>query len=989
MRSLLQDFHGVEPLKRLFWSELSYERVDEPLSRRDWGGEAYEALAEDPVLLAAAGEDEGFEVIYCRLAGKLLIRDENSVIPRLVSEGHDRALFVFSDDSQTHWHFVNVRHGEGGRLYRRIAVGPGEELRTASERVALLEAETAGPSALDFQDSLDKAFDVEKVTNEFFREYARVFERVENSIEGIEDGERRRLFTQRLFNRLMFIAFVQKKGWLRFGGRTGYLNALFEDYARDDFEQKNFYRDRLKFLFFEGLSREGRYEAHGANRGGYTAELIGETPYLNGGLFERDEYDDDEDITVPDEALRAVLADLFGRFNFTVTESTPLDVEVAVDPEMLGRVFEELVTGRHESGSYYTPKPVVSFMCREALKGHLQSALNDSPEEIRRFVEDGEPAGLGDPERALEALRSMRVCDPACGSGAYLLGMLGELLELRQSLFNARRLDDRYVYDRKLEIIQRSLYGVDSDEFAVNIAKLRLWLSLVVEDSRNPLDEPDANVALPNLDFKIETGDSLTAPDPSGHSQTDLARGSEIDEFSRLKDEYLRSHDKEKEELRARIHEMRSGLIEWLHAGKQPEGFDWQVEFAEVFHEGGFDAVLANPPYVRQELIKAHKPRLKEVYPEVYAGTADLYVYFYARALQLLKPGGMLAFISSNKWFRANYGKKLRKHLAETSHVRNITDFGDLPVFQGASAYPMIFTAEKGGDTDSPTLFTEAESLQPPYPDVAALIRQSGEPLPPEAINGEDWLLTDAKTAARLTKMRATGIPLGEYVEGRIYRGVLTGFNEAFVIDGARREELISRDPKSAEIIKPFAVGRDIRKWTVDYRDRWLIVTQIGVDMDRYPAIFEHLKQWQPQLEKRGDQGKYWWELRPCDYYEAFERPKIVFPDIAKDLRFAFDTQNIYTNNTTYFIPADDLYLLGLLNSSSVEEFYVELSAQIRGGYLRFFTQYLKQIPIPDAPAAEREAIADLVQRCLDAGGVGCEESEREIDGRVARLYGL
>ncbi len=532
---------------------------------------------------------------------------------------------------------------------------------------------------------------------------------------------------------------------------------------------------------------------------------------------------------------------------------------------------------------------------------------------------------------------------------------------------------------------------MDIDTFAVNIARLRLWLSLVVEFEGEVGQKPPP---LPNLDFKIEVGDSLTAPDPSGGSQTDLARGTDIEDLYRLKNEYLRAHGEEKRRLKARIDEMRRKLSDWLHPGKEPEGFDWQVEFAEVFagedgDDGGFEVILANPPYVRQELIKHLKPALKSVFPEVYTGTSDLYVFFYARALQLLGSGGMLAFISSNKWFRANYGAKLRKHVADTTHVTSITDFGDLPVFQSATAYPMIFTAQKDRNTTGATTLTQVKTLAPPYPDVATLVRESGQPLPSDALDGSDWSLTDAATAARLRKMRAAGIPLDEYVKGQIYRGVLTGFNKAFVIDGAKREELISQDPNSAEIIKPFATGKDVRKWAVDYKDKWLIVTPIGINMKRYPAVFKHLKQWQPELEKRYDKGKHWWELRACDYYDAFDQPKVIFPDIAKDLRFALDTAQTYSNNTTYFTPTNDLYLLGLLNSSAIEDFYIELSAQVRGGYLRFFTQYVKQLPIPNASAADREAIASLVQKCLDAKGAGCEEWEAEIDGRVAALYGL
>lgn len=242
---------------------------------------------------------------------------------------------------------------------------------------------------------------------------------------------------------------------------------------------RNFYSERLKLLFFSGLNTPNEVNIVGINRGGVLKELIGSVPYLNGGLFEEDDDDRDEKIVVPDECIDAILNQLFNRFNFTVTESTPLDVEVAVDPEMLGKIFEELVTGRHETGSYYTPKPVVSFMCREALKGYLKTHLAAAhghaplPETaIDRFVDEHDPSGFSDAEAVLEALRRVRACDPACGSGAYLLGMLHELLDLRACLFANKNVDAISAYERKLEIIQRNLYGVDIDPFAVNIARL-------------------------------------------------------------------------------------------------------------------------------------------------------------------------------------------------------------------------------------------------------------------------------------------------------------------------------------------------------------------------------------------------------------------------------------------------------------------------------------------------------------------------------------
>jgi type I restriction-modification system DNA methylase subunit len=231
---------------------------------------------------------------------------------------------------------------------------------------------------------------------------------------------------------------------------------------------------------------------------------------------------------------------------------------VAVDPEMLGKVFEELVTGRHETGSYYTHKPIVSFMCREALKGYLESNLpKQTPKVIARFVDEHDPSPLQDAEAVLEALRRVRVCDPACGSGAYLLGMLHELMDLRTCLFSTKRLDPISAYDRKLEIIQRNVYGVDKDAFATNIAKLRLWLSLAVEF------EGEAPPPLPNLDFKIEQGDALLSPQPAAIGQQAF-RQQAIDAYFQAKTAYLTAHGNTKRTLRTQIVHLRQDIALWV-----------------------------------------------------------------------------------------------------------------------------------------------------------------------------------------------------------------------------------------------------------------------------------------------------------------------------------------------------------------------------------------------------------------------------------------
>ncbi|MBW4597721.1 MAG: Eco57I restriction-modification methylase domain-containing protein [Brasilonema angustatum HA4187-MV1] len=971
----LQNLKNIDGLKRLFWSQLNYDQVNKELSRRILTDAVKNELIDNPLLLASGGINNTFHVIYARLKSEDLSRQgERSVVNNLLKE-HPYALFVFSNKSQSRWHFLNVKYDSSPqkrKLFRRITVGEGEQLRTATERISLLDLDSIKPDAspLDIQTRHDEAFDVEKVTDAFFKQYSQTFEKVKGLIQGIGGDERKRLFTQKLFNRLMFIGFIQKKGWLKFQGRIDYLSALWEAYQDEDGiastklsnrSNRNFYRDRLSHLFFSGLNNPQGYDIIGINNGGFLKDLIGAVPYLNGGLFEQDEDDKNFQIIIPDDCIKSILHDLFQRFAFTVTESTPLDVELAVDPEMLGKVFEELVTGRHESGSYYTPKPIVSFMCREALKGYLKTQVSgESSHAIAQFVDEHIPDNIKNSEAVLEALRQVRTCDLACGSGAYILGMLHELLDLRQCLSANTGLDSKNVYHRKLDIIENNLYGVDIDIFAVNIARLRLWLSLAVEY------EGDNPPPLPNLKYKIEQGDSLIAPSPS---TTGVIRHDFINQYRQKKAEYMRTHEGgKKRKLEEEINQLKTQIALVTHGSTKVNGFDWAVEFAEVFANGGFDIQVANPPYVRQELIKHLKPTLQKVYPAVYTGTSDLYCFFYARALQLLKPGGMLAFISSNKWFRAKYGEKLRKHIADACHVDSITDFGDLPVFKSATAYPMIFVAQSGKPASDSTIFTQVKSLETLYPDVLAIIREKGQSLPHNSLSGGNWMLTNRTSANRLEKMQAAGIPLSKYVNDKIYRGVVTGFNKAFVIDGVKRAELITKDPKNAEIIKPLAEGKNIDKWCIDNQEKWLIFTKRGINLNDYPAIKAYLNQWRTQLEPKprdysSDEkwlgrksGSYkWYEIQDnVAYYSAFEQPKITWGNLSLEPAFTFVSNPVYLLAPANVIPIKDFYLLGILNSNASKQFFNDISIQRNGNYLEFKPIYVSQLPIPSASTTVR-----------------------------------
>ena len=836
---------------------------------------------------------------------------------------------------------------------------------------------------------------MEAVTDKFFADYQRVFAQVEDAVEGIPEAEteQRRLYTQRLFNRLMFLRFIEKKkGWLTYNGNREYLRTLFDATEASETDE-NFLNDRLFWAFFRGLGNVTNLLEESTE----IIERRGNVPFLNGGLFEMQEYDSRNDVHIPNDKFAEILK-LFERYNFTVTESTPLDIEVAVDPEMLGKVFEELVTGRHGTGSYYTPRPVVSFMCRESLKICLQNKTDETEECLGKFVDDSDATEIRDPEKVLKVLQTLRICDPACGSGAYLLGMMGELLRLREALFRSQNVDPRTTYQRKLDIIQQNLYGVDKDEFAINIAMLRLWLSLAVDyDDDTP--EP-----LPNLDYKVATGDSLTGPAPEHLSLANPL----IQEIQEYQAEYLVTHvDAEKQELREVIAELKENLQGWQ---ANADEFVWQVEFPEVFQEGGFDIVIGNPPYVQQKWIGPIKPVLKKQFPEVYTSTADLYVYFYKRGTELLCTDGILIYISSNTFLQTEFGKTLRRFFTDKVCLHRLLDFGSVPVFKASvdTCIVLVENASPGGEAFFAATFRDkADILR-----LSDAFQERAFSMHTCELSLERWTLASPKVLKLLEKLQQTGTPLGKCVDGSFRTGVKIGFNKAFIIDESIRQELIAEDASSSELIKPMLRGRKLRRWkTVSVREHLIVIAssvnrewpwsdaESAAEAERifaktYPAIYQHLNGYREQLIAREDQGKFYWELRSCAYYAEFEKPKIIYPYIAKALYACYDTEKAFGLNTTCFIPTSDLSLLAVLGSRLFGWYarhkFQSLNDPWAGGRLVFKKVSMKEVPIADRSAVQKAKLSRLVERILaDPQSNGVREIEQEIDELMYQLYSL
>ena len=534
--SLLQTLRGTEPLRQLFWVELNYHRIDAPIE--DIPESLTDCLAEAPRRFAAGGRDNDFHILYARLNSEAPRKtDERRLIAHLQTR-FPHALYVFSNLAQDHWHFVNVklvREERGQRkarhLFRRITIAPDEKLRTAAERIAMLDLEILDTAALfenaqlltplDISNQHDAAFDVDTVTAQFFADYQRVFKRLQTELETqTADKKWAHDAAQQFLSRCLFLYFIQRKRWL--GENPGFLRTFWTAYQDAAQPADTFVDKWLNVLFFAAFNNR----FHGGYR--YFPDSIRETlqyaPYLNGGLFRRNEWDTAYNTTIPDDLWREIFT-FFEGYNFTIAEDTPLEQEVAVDPEMIGKVYESLVSvsaetdERGDAGIFYTPRIEIDLMCRLVLVDNLANHIGQEHKYKlydALFTFDETEKAAADAQLAAQwqdiaaHLNRITVVDPACGSGSFLVGMLHILDALGERA--ARHLNESPTsrFERRKAIIGKNLYGVDVMPWACKVAELRLWLALIIETEISAAelqirDEP----LLPDFSFNIRHGDSL------------------------------------------------------------------------------------------------------------------------------------------------------------------------------------------------------------------------------------------------------------------------------------------------------------------------------------------------------------------------------------------------------------------------------------------------------------------------------------------------
>ncbi|MBN2550283.1 MAG: Eco57I restriction-modification methylase domain-containing protein [Anaerolineales bacterium] len=789
-----------DALKQLFWSELNYNRSNTSLPVRDWPQSLSAQLVSPPLLFAAAGDADGFHVIYCQLkANQLLLGLERQIVTRLLPE-HPFSLFIFSDQSAQHWHFVNVKYERDGgqrsrRVFRRITIGPEERLRTAAERVALLDTATIsrdlfGIPPLVVQQRHDEAFNVEAVTEKFFEEYKKIFEAFRKYLQAqSQDPQWAHEYALQFLNRLMFLYYVQRKRWL--GQDPDFIASYWQAYLNSNQPVDTFVSHWLNVLFFEAFNNQ--FQAGRSDRLYLPENLrvaLAMAPYLNGGLFSQNKLDTSYTVAVNDSQYE-IIHKFLENYNFTISEDTPLDQEVAVDPEMIGKVYESLVNvseeadERGDAGIFYTPRVEIDLMCRLSLVDYLANHLGAEYKTLLyRLVfafdeTDKQQADQAISEQNLwpsldQLLRSVAVLDPACGSGSFLVGMLYVLNDLRQRA-SAQLGDQDTAYERKKDIIRASLYGVDAMRWAVHIAELRLWLQLVIDTDMEPA-ELKFRPLLPNLSFKLRHGDSLVQevaginlaarhggvisqglkgkitalkgeklkyynndPERSYQSEEQL-RHAELVLFreilsarmkyleGRLQELEIASRPQtnlfgevtapqlalsqaaakqEEEKVRLDLDAVRRAFSALINPPDVP--FVWDIAFVEMSEDDkvGFDIVIGNPPYVRQEkihdpllpfdesgLVEAKKEYKAKLARSVYAywqlsfgynqdkgqarwkldAKSDLYIYFYFHGLHLLKPQGAFCFITSNSWLDVGYGRDLQEFLLTRGQVKFIID---------------------------------------------------------------------------------------------------------------------------------------------------------------------------------------------------------------------------------------------------------------------------------------------------------------------------
>ncbi len=952
----------------------------------------------------------------------------------------DAALVVF--DSGDHWRlsFICDIKGEATSPKRYTYVFGSDDLlyRTPIERFNFLKKK-----GISFE-NLRTAFSVEALSDEFFDKYreqyadfiqyvtgkrfVKVGSKWEEKILGEPDtalmqafnhNEKKiRDYVKKMMGRITFLHFLQRKGWMC--GDLNYMQNMFENS-----QYKDDYLDSvLEPLFFGILNtKPAEREALFADYG-WDKSLLDEwkdIPYLNGGLFERDEEDEPESRFPADYFKR--LFQFFSEYNFTIDENDPNDAEVGVDPEMLGKIFENLLEDNKDKGAFYTPKEIVRYMCKESLIAYLETNTSIAKEKIRQFVLSPEEGVVDIPEnkkpKLLAALEEVKICDPAIGSGAFPMGLLNELLHCREALSGER-------YDRaeiKKSIIQNNIYGVDIEKGAVDIARLRFWLSIVVdEETPSPL---------PNLDYKIMQGNSLI----ESFMGVDLSKLTYEKGHKKDKGE-ITLFDDEKNRLQKRVfqllkayyscsdHDRKVKLqqensdtinkqleaqaydpvileqLKKINLAENNKFFLWHTWFSDVFNrnddKNGFDIVIGNPPYIQ---LQNNGGELAKLYEDcrfqTFAKTGDIYCLFYEKGWQLLCQQGHLCFITSNKWMRAGYGEKMRGFFAKHTNPKYLIDFAGVKIFDNATVDTNILIFGKGKNEYQTRCAVTDKLNKDSLKNLSDFVQQQHTIC--NFSNEGSWVILSPIEQSIKQKIESVGTPLKDW-DIKIYRGVLTGYNDAFIISTEKRDEILANCQtederlRTAELIRPILRGRDIKRYGYDWANLWIINTHNGIkgvkpriDINEYPAVKAHLDQYWDKISKRTDKGDTPYNLRNCAYLDDFFKPKVMWKIIGCNINFSFNDGTMICNNAVNIMTGQRnqlLQFLGLMNCK-LFDWYLKLTteAEVQGGGIQLYVTTLEKTLVKlDFPMYLSEVINQRVNGIV---------TDTDVDNIIFEAYKL
>ena len=989
-----------------------------------------------------------------------------------------RALVIFknneSDNYRLSYLTISLDINEESKVVQKYSnarrysfyLGTNAKIRTPEQQLVKKGRIT------NLEDLLSR-FSVEVVNKQFYFEIAKYFdELVSDKIQNLllpsssqNDINIRKSFAVRLIGRIMFCWFLKQK-------RSTSGNLIPDELLSSKAVKENYYHNTLEPLFFGALNTS-------IDARDIRSDLFDKVPYLNGGLFNPqpdDYYELDRGTFLSRHVDTLKISDswfkyffeLLETYNFTIDENTIFDQELSVDPEMLGRIFENLLaeinpeTGsseRKRTGSFYTPRQIVEYMVDQSLIEYFKTKTDINEKKLSALVsydliDDAEyPLEDNEKREIIEVIESLKILDPACGSGAYPIGALQKIVYIlqqidpecklwlehklkevpelyKQKIINEVR-SNPFDYVRKLDVIKNSIFGVDIQPIAVDVSRLRCFLTLVVESEVND-SKPNRGIEpLPNLDFKFVCANTLISLPKSEDGQTSAFDDhSGIKELATIMSEYFSCNSQRKNEIKLKFINAQKQILEKTISafGKSTGELTLKLTTWNPFSnasnswfdpewmfglEEKFDIVIGNPPYLQLQKFRGQQIQtyLKNQNYKTHDNTGDIYCLFYERGINFSRPdSGLLCYITSNKWMLAAYGEKLRAYFSSLTPL-TLVDLGS-GVFESATvATNILIIQNKPSNTHSLRALTptreQANDLMQSIERDSVIIKK---------LNNDPWSFGSYAEQALNNKIKNIGVPLKE----KISYGVKTGLNEAFIIDKAKRDELIKEDPRSLDIIKPVLRGRDVKRYSYDFAELYIIIVKYGFakELEKYPAVLKHLKVYEDKLRERGQcntsrngkkvkDGKlgeigqhHWLELdnNPSnEYLMQFEKDRIVWGNLCAEPSFSWCPDGYYICAPTNMLIIEkcSLYLvLGILNSAISKYQLSKLTYCREGGYREYKKIFVEQIILPKIiePKFAKEIellVMAIMEKKKQNKNADTKDLEKQIDELVYELYGI